>query len=187
MPYSALELEKRHAWCRANPRASSSATKTAEPGARARSLRNVSRRVGYTDVALLAGGNRGWAQAGYALFKGVNVPSKLFGELVEHACHTPRVTVQELARMKQARENFVIVDGRPFAEYTKMNIPGGICCPNAELPYRIREIVAGPGREDHRQLRRSHAFHHRRADTDQFRCREPRLRSRKWHAGLGAR
>ena len=91
--------------------------------------------VGYTEVQLLEGGTRGWAQAGYALFKGVNVPSKLFGELVEHACHTPRVTVQELARMQAAGDNFVIVDGRPYAEYTKMNIPGGICCPNAFLPH----------------------------------------------------
>ena len=100
--------------------------------------------AGYTDVALLAGGNQGWAEAGYDLFKGVNVPSKLFGELVEHAFNTPRVTVQELARMRASGENFVIVDGRPYSEYTKMSIPGGICCPNAELPYRIREIVKDP-------------------------------------------
>src|SRR4030095_5457484 len=50
----------------------------------------------------------------------------------------------ELARMKEAGEDFVIVDGRPFSEYQKMNIPGGICCPNAELPYRIGEIVKNP-------------------------------------------
>ena len=74
----------------------------------------------------------------------MNVPSKLFGELVEHVYHTPRVTVTELARMQSAHEDFIIVDGRPFAEYQKMNIPGGICCPNAELPYRISEIVRSP-------------------------------------------
>jgi rhodanese-related sulfurtransferase len=100
--------------------------------------------AGYPDVSVLEAGTRGWAREGFTLFKGVNVPSKLFGELVEHACHTPRVTVQELARMQAARENFVVVDGRPYAEYTKMSIPGGICCPNAELPYRIGEIVKDP-------------------------------------------
>jgi rhodanese-related sulfurtransferase len=102
------------------------------------------RALGYTDVFVLDGGTKGWAAAGYALFAGVNVPSKAFGELVEHACHTPRVTVQELARMRAAGEEFVILDGRPFAEYQKMNIPGGICCPNAELPYRVSSIVRNP-------------------------------------------
>jgi rhodanese-related sulfurtransferase len=100
--------------------------------------------IGYTDVAVLAGGNAAWAAAGYAIFKGVNVPSKLFGELVEHVYDTPRVTVTELAQMKKNNEDFVIVDGRPYAEYHKMNIPGGICCPNAELPLRIRAIVKNP-------------------------------------------
>lgn len=100
--------------------------------------------LGYSEVSVLDGGTRGWKDAGYTLFSGVNVPSKLFGELVEHAYHTPRVTVNELAKMKEAGDDFVIVDGRPFTEYQKMNIPGGICCPNAELPYRIGEIVKDP-------------------------------------------
>ena len=38
----------------------------------------------------------------------------------------------------------MIVDGRPFAEYQKMNIPGGICCPNGELPLRIGAIAPDP-------------------------------------------
>ena len=100
--------------------------------------------MGYDAVSILEGGTRAWKEAGYILFAGVNVPSKLFGELVEHVYHTPRVTVTELARMQSAGEDIVVVDGRPFAEYQKMNIPGGICCPNAELPYRINEIVRNP-------------------------------------------
>jgi rhodanese-related sulfurtransferase len=100
--------------------------------------------LGYSDLAVVDGGTRAWSEAGYTLFAGVNVPSKLFGELVEHEYHTPRVSVTELVRMKEQGEDFVIVDGRPLTEYQKMNIPGGICCPNAELPYRIREIVRNP-------------------------------------------
>ncbi|MGE5524862.1 MAG: rhodanese-like domain-containing protein [Rhodospirillaceae bacterium] len=100
--------------------------------------------MGYTHVAILQGGTAGWAAAGYNLFAGVNVPSKTFGELVEHAYHTPRITAQQLVSMKNAGDDFVILDGRPFSEYQKMNIPGGICCPNAELPYRAATLVRNP-------------------------------------------
>ena len=31
--------------------------------------------IGYTAVSVLAGGNPAWAAAGFAIFKGVNVPS----------------------------------------------------------------------------------------------------------------
>ena len=100
--------------------------------------------LGYTDVSVLEGGNAAWKAAGYELFAGVNVPSKLFGELVEHEYGTPHVSVTELKRMQDEGEDVIVVDGRPYAEYSKMNIPGGICCPNAELPYRIREVVKSP-------------------------------------------
>lgn len=100
--------------------------------------------LGYRDVNVLRGGAKGWKEAGYTLFAGVNVPSKTFGELLEHAHHTPRVTAEELARLQASGERLVIVDGRPFSEYRRMNIPGGICCPNGELALRIEEIVPDP-------------------------------------------
>ena len=102
------------------------------------------RDAGYGDVAVLDGGTRGWCDAGYSLFAGVNVPSKLFGELVEHVYHTPRLSAQDLLAMKESGEDFVVLDGRPLSEHHKMTIPGSICCPNAELPYRIASIVRHP-------------------------------------------
>src|SRR5262249_36107214 len=93
--------------------------------------------VGYNLGYVLEGGTAAWQRAGYRLYEGVNVPSKTFGELVEHARHTPRVTAVQLEAMRAAGEDFVVVDGRPFGEYRKMSIPGGICCPNGELALRI--------------------------------------------------
>jgi rhodanese-related sulfurtransferase len=100
--------------------------------------------LGYSNVHVLMGGTAGWQRAGYTLYEGVNVPSKTFGELVEHERHTPRVTALQLDAMRGAGENFVVVDGRPFAEYRKMSIPGGICCPNGELALRIGDIAPDP-------------------------------------------
>ena len=100
--------------------------------------------LGYDNVHLLAGGAPAWGKAGYTLYAGVNVPSKTFGELVEHRRHTPRITAQELQAMRDAGDDMVIVDGRPYAEYHRMNIPDGICCPNGELALRIGAIAPDP-------------------------------------------
>lgn len=101
--------------------------------------------LGYGNVHVLVGGTGAWKDAGHAIYAGVNVPSKAFGELVELERHTPRVTASELQTMRESREDMVIVDGRTFAEFQKMNIPGGICCPNGELALRIKELVPNPG------------------------------------------
>jgi rhodanese-related sulfurtransferase len=97
--------------------------------------------LGYTDVYLLEGGTPAWAAAGLALFAGVNLPSKTFGELAEHAYGTPRVSAAELAGMLAGETPPVVLDGRPVAEFRKMNIPTAICCPNGELPLRIASLV----------------------------------------------
>ena len=38
------------------------------------------------------GGIAAWEEAGLELFSGVNVPSKAFGEFVEHASRTPSIS-----------------------------------------------------------------------------------------------
>jgi rhodanese-related sulfurtransferase len=100
--------------------------------------------LGYTNVRVLAGGAPGWGAAGYTLYEGVNLPSKTFGELIEHARHTPRITAEELVAMRERGDDFVLVDGRTWEEYQRFNIPGGIACPNGELPLRIGQIAPDP-------------------------------------------
>lgn len=103
--------------------------------------------LGYSDVQVLQGGSAGWQAAGFPLFSGVNVPSKSFGELAEQVYHTPRVSATELAAMLARQEDVVVLDGRPFSEFQKMNIPAAISCPNGELALRIRDLV--PSEQTH--------------------------------------
>lgn len=100
--------------------------------------------MGYASLYVLESGTSGWEKAGYTLYSGVNVPSKTFGELIEHDLGTPRIPAEELKAMEERGDDFVLVDGRPFAEYTRFNIPGGICCPNGELSLRIKELAPDP-------------------------------------------
>lgn len=97
--------------------------------------------LGYGNVSVLDGGTAAWAKSGFTLFKGVNVPSKAFGELVEHQRHTPRLTAAELKARVERGDNLVILDGRPLTEHRRMTIPGSRCCPNGELALRIGAIV----------------------------------------------
>ena len=97
--------------------------------------------AGFTDISILEGGAPAWSDAGYTLFKGVNVPSKTFGELLEHAAATPSLTANELATLQDDDPSVVVLDGRSPAEYRKMSLPGALCCPNAELGYRLRRLV----------------------------------------------
>jgi rhodanese-related sulfurtransferase len=100
--------------------------------------------LGYRNLHILAGGKEAWRAAGYTLYAGVNVPGKTFGELIEHVRGTPHISAHAVEAMRAAKDDFVIVDGRPFSEFHKMCIPGGICCPNGELVLRIRDIAPDP-------------------------------------------
>ncbi|MEM5314707.1 rhodanese-like domain-containing protein [Paraburkholderia sp. JHI869] len=137
LPYSRLELEIGRLVPRRATRVvlyDSDATIALDAAARLSEL-------GYTDLHVLKDGAEGWQRAGHTLFAGVNVPSKTFGELVEHAYQTPHITALELAAKRERGEPIVILDGRTLGEYHKMTIPSSVCCPNGELGYRIRELV----------------------------------------------
>jgi rhodanese-related sulfurtransferase len=100
--------------------------------------------LGYTDVTLLAGGLRGWAEAGGELFQDVNAPSKAFGELVESERHTPSLEAPQVQALLDDDANVVVLDARRFDEYQTMNIPGSVSVPGAELVLRARQLAPDP-------------------------------------------
>ena len=101
-------------------------------------------RNGYTDVSVLDGGVAGWATAGLELFSGVNVPSKAFGEAVEHESGTPSISADELERLIRSGTDMVVLDSRPYDEYSRVSIPTSINVPGAELVYRVHDIAPSP-------------------------------------------
>ncbi len=101
-------------------------------------------RFGYSDISFLEGGVQAWAEAGFEVFTGVNVPCKAFGEFIEVWFGTPHIPAAELQAMKDRGDNLVIVDSRPMSEFENMNIPGGIDVPGAELALRIHDIAPDP-------------------------------------------
>jgi len=69
------------------------------------------------------------------------VPSKAFGEFVEHAYDTPSVSADELKAMMDGGEKLVVLDSRPMDEFRVMNIPTGVDVPGAELVHRVGEVA----------------------------------------------
>jgi len=101
-------------------------------------------RAGYSAVSILDGGTAAWAAAGYELFSGVNVPSKAFGEFIEHKSGTPSISADELNGLMRAGTNMVVLDSRPYDEYSRISIPTGINVPGAELVLRVNDIAPSP-------------------------------------------
>jgi rhodanese-related sulfurtransferase len=101
-------------------------------------------RANYDNVAILDGGCEAWQEAGFELFSGVNVPSKAFGEFIEHASHTPSIAPEELARMMREGSDITVLDSRPFDEYSRVSIPTATNVPGAELVLRARDVAPSP-------------------------------------------
>ncbi|MDB5486785.1 MAG: rhodanese-like protein [Reyranella sp.] len=117
-----------------------------EEGQAGRANRAAARlsQLGYTNLAVMSGGLKAWRDAGFEVFTGVNVPSKAFGEIVEHGNDTPRIDAADVQKMIDDKADMVILDSRPLPEFTNMSIPGGVDCPGAELVYRVKDFVTRP-------------------------------------------
>ena len=102
-------------------------------------------RLGWTNIAVLAGGTDAWEREGRELFSGTNVPSKAFGEIIEHEKRTPWIDVDELDQRVARGDDIVVVDSRTPEEFHNFTLPFAHSLPGAELVYRIRELAPDPG------------------------------------------
>lgn len=98
--------------------------------------------LGYGDVSVLEGGTRGWTAAGYALFEGVNVPTKAFAEAVLEHDQTPDITAAEFEALRTSGRTFTLLDGRTEAEHAVRCIPGSISMPNGELLLHVGDVIS---------------------------------------------
>ncbi len=101
-------------------------------------------RLGWGNVSVFEGGVAAWVAAGNELFTGSNVPSKAFGEIIEHQKHTPWIDADELHRRIEQGEDIVVVDSRTPEEFADFSLPFAHSLPGAELVYRIDELTPNP-------------------------------------------
>lgn len=93
--------------------------------------------LGYTDVTIMQGGLQGWRESQLPFHTGIHVPSKAFGEFVEHHHGTPCIDVQQLKELNAQGQDLLLVDCRPFEEYKLSTLPGSINCPGMDLLTRV--------------------------------------------------
>ncbi|MDR1686168.1 MAG: hypothetical protein LBR82_06990 [Desulfovibrio sp.] len=97
--------------------------------------------MGYSAVAVVTGGLGEWLDAGGELFRDVNVPSKAFGEWVDHFAGTPSLSAAEVKALLDSGADVALLDVRPFNEYAVMTLPGSVNVPGADLLLRAKELV----------------------------------------------
>lgn len=97
--------------------------------------------VGYSNVAILYDGIAAWKASGGAVFSGVSVPGKAFGEFVEKVCGTPSMTAAELSHRQNRDAKLLLIDSRTAEEHASYCIPGAQLCPGAELLYRVLPLA----------------------------------------------
>ena len=115
----------------------------AEPSAR-KLLALGYRRVHLLERNAAGSGLAAWREGGGELFRDVNVPSKAFGELVEHERQTPSLPAEAVKALLDGGADMVVLDARRFDEYQTMCIPGGTSVPGAELLLRVRDLAPDP-------------------------------------------
>jgi rhodanese-related sulfurtransferase len=109
------------------------------PAFRARTLL---RRLGYTDVRVLAGGIAGWRVAGLPVIDGYGSLVKAFGDRVRRHHATPTFPGADLRARRSSGAATTLIDVRPADEYAYLTLPGNANHAGTELALRAWPTAA---------------------------------------------
>ena len=115
-----------------------------EGGERAALAARTLAELGYGNVAVLDGGLAAWEREGRPVVSGVNVPSKAFGEKVQHEQAIPDISPEELKLLLDANSKIVVFDVRTPEEYGRFCIPGGLNVPGGDLVHWAEALKQQP-------------------------------------------
>jgi rhodanese-related sulfurtransferase len=104
-----------------------------EGGKRAELAAETLAALGYETVSVLDGGVTAWRNEGRETVSGVNVPSKAFGEKVQHDRNVADVSPEELKSLIDGNADLTILDMRTPEEYGRFCIPGGLNVPGGDV------------------------------------------------------
>jgi len=100
--------------------------------------------MGYSDIAIVAGGAPGWEASGLPLFPEIEVPTKGFGAFARINGKPNFISPNELKAALESDEDWVVLDSRPSPEYQAGNIPGSIDAPGADVLRWFDDLVPDP-------------------------------------------
>ncbi|MBS7703768.1 rhodanese-like domain-containing protein [Chelatococcus asaccharovorans] len=100
--------------------------------------------AGWTDIHALDGGIPAWLAGTGVVRPTFDEPGVSFSVRVRDAERTPVLTVADLAALRAAGDDHVVLDSRTVEEFAIDHVPGAIAVPGAELVLRFADLVPSP-------------------------------------------
>ena len=101
--------------------------------------------LGYGCVHWLDGGLPAWRAAGRAVASGSNVPSKRFGEQVQHERDVPAIDAGTLRRWQAEGRRIAVCDVRTPQEHAQACIPQAESVPSFDIALHAADLAEGAG------------------------------------------